>query len=198
MGLKIIVILLGIIDLALLAYVYYYYQQVYRKGLDKVDFLLVKIKEKMNKKESIPVEKSNVSFVKDNDSTTINVKEKIKFEDALASLNDEMKGYYQEIVNYALSFENTNTYQYNYDIRIRVGQRKTLAIISIKDNYLVIKFKMGSLKVSEELEPLQLKPIKVTVKKKEDVEEVKRQIEMAYSKQTGALNVSVEGDNNNE
>ena len=200
MGIKIIVILLGIIDLALLVYAYYYYHETYRKGLDKADFLLLKIKEKMNKKEIVEkiVEKKDVSFVKENDSTTINVKQKIKFEDALKELNDEQKGYYQEILDYALSFENTNTYQYSYDIRIRVGQRKTLAIITIKNDCLVVKFKMGSLKVSDDLEPLQLKPIKVTVKNSDDVIEVKKQIEMAYSKQTGALNVSVEGDKNND
>lgn len=120
----------------------------------------------------------------------IGVAEKEKFAVSFERLNVAQRKYYDEIVNYALDFENTNINNYDYDQRIRVGQRKTLALISIKQNTLVVKFKMGKLKVGNGLEPLKLKPIKITVRNDEDLENVKKQIETAYYKLTGVINVN--------
>lgn len=120
----------------------------------------------------------------------IGVAEKEKFAVSFERLNVAQRKYYDEIVNYALDFENTNINNYDYDQRIRVGQRKTLALISIKQDTLVVKFKMGKLKVGNGLEPLKLKPIKITVRSDEDLENVKKQIETAYYKLTGVINVN--------
>lgn len=195
MGIKLIVFFLAIIDLTLLVFLYHYYKEYYKKGLDKIETTINRLKDKIISNSEIG---EKIKIVKDVEQTTINVKEKIKFEDAFNNLSLEQKEFYNDIINFATSFENTNTYSYQYDKRIRVGQRKTLAIISIKKDCLVVKLKMGSLKVSDDLEPLQLKPVKIVIKTIDDVNEAKNQIAMAYSKQTGAINVSVKGDNNND
>ena len=195
MGIKLIVFFLGLVDLCLLVFLYHYYKEYYKKGLDKIEITINRLKDKIISNTQI---EEKVKIVKDNEQTTINVKEKIKFDDALKNLNEQQKSFYNNIVDYATSFKNTNIYPYQYDIRIRVGQRKTLAIISISKENLVVKLKMGSLKVSDDLEPLQLKPVKIVIKTIDDVNEAKKQIAMAYSKQTGALNVSVEGDKEND
>ena len=195
MGIKLIVFLLGIIDLSLLVFLYHYYKEFYKKGLDNIETTINRLRDKVISNNNI---EEKINIVKDSEQTTIKVKEKVKFEDAFNKLSEEQKNFYEEVVNYATSFENVNTFSYDYDKRIRVGQRKTLAIISIKNDCLVVKLKMGSLKVSEDLEPLQLKPVKIVIKTIEDVAEAKNQIAMAYSKQTGAINISVKGDSEDE
>ena len=54
-----------------------------------------------------------------------------------------------------------------------------------------VKVSLGKLKIKKGMEPLKLKTIKIVVKDDASLEEAKKQIELGYYKQSGAMTVGV-------
>ena len=119
------------------------------------------------------------------------VQEDIIFTEELEKLDDEHRKYYDAIISYALSLKDININVRKSYETITYGKGKIIGKIVIANGNLIVKFNFGKIKVSKEVEPLQLKTIKIEVRSEKEVEQVKKQIDIGYIKQSGQLKVEM-------
>ena len=119
------------------------------------------------------------------------VPEDIIFTEELEKLDDEHKKYYDAIVSYALSLKDVNVNVRKSYETLTYGKGKIIGKIVILNGTLIVKFNFGKIKVSKEVEPLLLKTIKIEVKSEKEVEQVKKQIDIGYIKQSGQLKIEM-------
>ena len=119
------------------------------------------------------------------------VSEDIIFTEELEKLDDEHKKYYDAIVSYALSLKDVNVNVRKSYETLTYGKGKIIGKIVVLNGTLIVKFNFGKIKVSKEVEPLLLKTIKIEVKSEKEVEQVKKQIDIGYIKQSGQLKVEM-------
>ena len=119
------------------------------------------------------------------------VQEDIIFTEELEKLDDEHRKYYDAIISYALSLKDININVRKSYETITYGKGKIIGKIVIANGNLIVKFNFGKIKVSKEIEPLQLKTIKIEVRSEKEVEQVKKQIDIGYIKQSGQLKVEM-------
>lgn len=126
------------------------------------------------------------------DSVIINsVTPQKDFEEELHALDATKKGYYDAILIYALKYPKVEASVRKYYQTISYGPRKTICRIQIKGGDVIVKVSLGKLKIKKGMEPLKLKTIKIVVKDDASLEEAKKQIELGYYKQSGAMTVGV-------
>lgn len=126
------------------------------------------------------------------DSVIINsVTPQKDFEEELHALDATKKGYYDAILTYALKYPKVEASVRKYYQTISYGPRKTICRIQIKGGDVIVKVSLGKLKIKKGMEPLKLKTIKIVVKDDASLEEAKKQIELGYYKQSGAMTVGV-------
>lgn len=113
------------------------------------------------------------------------------FEEELHALDATKKGYYDAILTYALKYPKVEASVRKYYQTISYGPRKTICRIQIKGGDVIVKVSLGKLKIKKGMEPLKLKTIKIVVKDDASLEEAKKQIELGYYKQSGAMTVGV-------
>lgn len=109
----------------------------------------------------------------------------------LHALDATKKGYYDAILTYALKYPKVEASVRKYYQTISYGPRKTICRIQIKGGDVIVKVSLGKLKIKKGMEPLKLKTIKIVVKDDASLEEAKKQIELGYYKQSGAMTVGV-------
>ena len=119
------------------------------------------------------------------------VPEDIIFTEELEKLDDEHKKYYDAIVSYALSLKDVNVNVRKSYETLTYGKGKIIGKIVVLNGTIIVKFNFGKIKVSKEVEPLLLKTIKIEVKSEKEVEQVKKQIDIGYIKQSGQLKVEM-------
>ena len=119
------------------------------------------------------------------------VPEDIIFTEELEKLDDEHKKYYDAIVSYALSLKDVNINVRKSYETLTYGKGKIIGKIVVLNGTLIVKFNFGKIKVSKEVEPLLLKTIKIEVKSVKEVEQVKKQIDIGYVKQSGQLKIEM-------
>ena len=119
------------------------------------------------------------------------VPEDIIFTEELEKLDDEHKKYYDAIVSYALSLKDVNINVRKSYETLTYGKGKIIGKIVVLNGTLIVKFNFGKIKVSKEVEPLLLKTIKIEVKSEKEVEQVKKQIDIGYIKQSGQLKIEM-------
>ena len=119
------------------------------------------------------------------------VPEDIIFTEELEKLDDEHKKYYDAIVSYALSLKDVNINVRKSYETLTYGKGKIIGKIVVLNGTIIVKFNFGKIKVSKEVEPLLLKTIKIEVKSEKEVEQVKKQIDIGYIKQSGQLKVEM-------
>ena len=122
------------------------------------------------------------------------VPEDIIFTEELEKLDDEHKKYYDAIVSYALSLKDVNVNVRKSYETLTYGKGKIIGKIVVLNGTLIVKFNFGKIKVSKEVEPLLLKTIKIEVKSKKEVEQVKKQIDIGYIKQSGQLKIEMRNE----
>ena len=122
------------------------------------------------------------------------VPEDIIFTEELEKLDDEHKKYYDAIVSYALSLKDVNVNVRKSYETLTYGKGKIIGKIVILNGTLIVKFNFGKIKVSKEVEPLLLKTIKIEVKSEKEVEQVKKQIDIGYIKQSGQLKIEMRNE----
>lgn len=126
------------------------------------------------------------------DSVIINsVTPQKDFEEELHALDATKKGYYDAILTYALKYPKVEASVRKYYQTISYGPRKTICRIQIKGGDVIVKVSLGKLKIKKGMEPLKLKTIKIVVKDDASLEEAKKQIELGYYKQSGAMTIGV-------
>lgn len=126
------------------------------------------------------------------DSVIINsVTPQKDFEEELHALDATKKEYYDAILTYALKYPKVEASVRKYYQTISYGPRKTICRIQIKGGDVIVKVSLGKLKIKKGMEPLKLKTIKIVVKDDASLEEAKKQIELGYYKQSGAMTVGV-------
>lgn len=119
------------------------------------------------------------------------VPEDIIFTEELEKLDDEHKKYYDAIVSYALSLKDVNINVRKSYETLTYGKGKIIGKIVVLNGTIIVKFNFGKIKVSKEVEPLLLKTIKIEVKSEKEVEQVKKQIDIGYIKQSGQLKIEM-------
>ena len=119
------------------------------------------------------------------------VPEDIIFTEELEKLDNEHKKYYDAIVSYALSLKDVNVNVRKSYETLTYGKGKIIGKIVVLNGTLIVKFNFGKIKVSKEVEPLLLKTIKIEVKSEKEVEQVKKQIDIGYIKQSGQLKIEM-------
>ena len=122
------------------------------------------------------------------------VPEDIIFTEELEKLDDEHKKYYDAIVSYALSLKDVNVNVRKSYETLTYGKGKIIGKIVVLNGTLIVKFNFGKIKVSKEVEPLLLKTIKIEVKSEKEVEQVKKQIDIRYIKQSGQLKIEMRNE----
>ena len=122
------------------------------------------------------------------------VQEDIIFTEELEKLDDEHKKYYDAIVSYALSLKDVNVNVRKSYETLTYGKGKIIGKIVVLNGTLIVKFNFGKIKVSKEVEPLLLKTIKIEVKSEKEVEQVKKQIDIGYIKQSGQLKIEMRNE----
>mgnify|MGYP007090375708 FL=1 len=122
------------------------------------------------------------------------VPEDIIFTEELEKLDDEHKKYYDAIVSYALSLKDVNVNVRKSYETLTYGKGKIIGKIVVLNGTLIVKFNFGKIKVSKEVEPLLLKTIKIEVKSEKEVEQVKKQIDIGYIKQSGQLKIEMRNE----
>ena len=122
------------------------------------------------------------------------VPEDIIFTEELEKLDDEHKKYYDAIVSYALSLKDVNVNVRKSYETLTYGKGKIIGKIVVLNGTLIVKFNFGKIKVSKEVEPLLLKTIKIEVKSEKEVEQVKKQIDIGYIKQSGQLKIEMKNE----
>ena len=122
------------------------------------------------------------------------VPEDIIFTEELEKLDDEHKKYYDAIVSYALSLKDVNINVRKSYETLTYGKGKIIGKIVVLNGTIIVKFNFGKIKVSKEVEPLLLKTIKIEVKSEKEVEQVKKQIDIGYIKQSGQLKIEMRNE----
>ena len=122
------------------------------------------------------------------------VSEDIIFTEELEKLDDEHKKYYDAIVSYALSLKDVNINVRKSYETLTYGKGKIIGKIVVLNGTIIVKFNFGKIKVSKEVEPLLLRTIKIEVKSEKEVEQVKKQIDIGYIKQSGQLKIEMRNE----
>ena len=122
------------------------------------------------------------------------VPEDIIFTEELEKLDNEHKKYYDAIVSYALSLKDVNVNVRKSYETLTYGKGKIIGKIVVLNGTIIVKFNFGKIKVSKEVEPLLLKTIKIEVKSEKEVEQVKKQIDIGYIKQSGQLKIEMRNE----
>lgn len=163
----------------------------YLKGQIEISRLDNEILELQKEERKAMLANSQVVNISE-DSVIINsVTPQKDFEEELHALDATKKGYYDAILTYALKYPKVEASVRKYYQTISYGPRKTICRIQIKDGDVIVKVSLGKLKIKKGMEPLKLKTIKIVVKDDASLEEAKKQIELGYYKQSGAMTVGV-------
>lgn len=163
----------------------------YLKGQIEISRLDNEILELQKEERKAMLANSQVVNISE-DSVIINsVTPQKDFEEELHALDATKKGYYDAILTYALKYPKVEASVRKYYQTISYGPRKTICRIQIKGGDVIVKVSLGKLKIKKGMEPLKLKTIKIVVKDDASLEEVKKQIELGYYKQSGAMTVGV-------
>ncbi len=163
----------------------------YLKGQIEISRLDNEILELQKEERKAMLANSQVVNISE-DSVIINsVTPQKDFEEELHALDATKKGYYDAILTYALKYPKVEAGVRKYYQTISYGPRKTICRIQIKGGDVIVKVSLGKLKIKKGMEPLKLKTIKIVVKDDASLEEAKKQIELGYYKQSGAMTVGV-------
>lgn len=163
----------------------------YLKGQIEISHLDNEILELQKEERKAMLANSQVVNISE-DSVIINsVTPQKDFEEELHALDATKKGYYDAILTYALKYPKVEASIRKYYQTISYGPRKTICRIQIKGGDVIVKVSLGKLKIKKGMEPLKLKTIKIVVKDDASLEEAKKQIELGYYKQSGAMTVGV-------
>lgn len=163
----------------------------YLKGQIEISRLDKEILELQKEERKAMLANSQVVNISE-DSVIINsVTPQKDFEEELHALDATKKGYYDAILTYALKYPKVEASVRKYYQTISYGPRKTICRIQIKGGDVIVKVSLGKLKIKKGMEPLKLKTIKIVVKDDASLEEAKKQIELGYCKQSGAMTVGV-------
>lgn len=163
----------------------------YLKGQIEISRLDNEILELQKEERKAMLANSQVVNISE-DSVIINsVTPQKDFEEELHALDATKKGYYDAILTYALKYPKVEASVRKYYQTISYGPRKTICRIQIKGGDVIVKFSLGKLKIKKGMEPLKLKTIKIVVKDDASLEEAKKQIELGYYKQSGAMTIGV-------
>lgn len=163
----------------------------YLKGQIEISHLDNEILELQKEERKAMLANSQVVNISE-DSVIINsVTPQKDFEEELHALDATKKGYYDAILTYALKYPKVEASVRKYYQTISYGPRKTICRIQIKGGDVIVKVSLGKLKIKKGMEPLKLKTIKIVVKDDASLEEAKKQIELGYYKQSGAMTVGV-------
>lgn len=163
----------------------------YLKGQIEISRLDNEILELQKEERKAMLANSQVVNISE-DSVIINsVTPQKDFEEELHVLDATKKGYYDAILTYALKYPKVEASVRKYYQTISYGPRKTICRIQIKGGDVIVKVSLGKLKIKKGMEPLKLKTIKIVVKDDASLEEAKKQIELGYYKQSGAMTVGV-------
>lgn len=163
----------------------------YLKGQIEISRLDNEILELQKEERKVMLANSQVVNISE-DSVIINsVTPQKDFEEELHALDATKKGYYDAILTYALKYPKVEASVRKYYQTISYGPRKTICRIQIKGGDVIVKVSLGKLKIKKGMEPLKLKTIKIVVKDDASLEEAKKQIELGYYKQSGAMTVGV-------
>lgn len=163
----------------------------YLKGQIEISRLDNEILELQKEERKAMLANSQVVNISE-DSVIINsVTPQKDFEEELHALDETKKGYYDAILTYALKYPKVEASVRKYYQTISYGPRKTICRIQIKGGDVIVKVSLGKLKIKKGMEPLKLKTIKIVVKDDASLEEAKKQIELGYYKQSGAMTVGV-------
>ena len=163
----------------------------YLKGQIEISRLDNEILELQKEERKAMIANSQVVNISE-DSVIINsVTPQKDFEEELHALDATKKGYYDAILTYALKYPKVEASVRKYYQTISYGPRKTICRIQIKGGDVIVKVSLGKLKIKKGMEPLKLKTIKIVVKDDASLEEAKKQIELGYYKQSGAMTVGV-------
>lgn len=163
----------------------------YLKGQIEISRLDNEILELQKEERKAMLANSQVVNISE-DSVIINsVTPQKDFEEELHALDATKKGYYDAILTYALKYPKVEASVRKYYQTISYGPRKTICRIQIKGGDVIVKVSLGKLKIKKGMEPLKLKTIKIVVKDDASLEEAKKQIELGYYKQSGAMTVDV-------
>lgn len=163
----------------------------YLKGQIEISRLDNEILELQKEERKAMLANSQVVNISE-DSVIINsVTPQKDFEEELHALDATKKGYYDAILTYALKYPKVEASVRKYYQTISYGSRKTICRIQIKGGDVIVKVSLGKLKIKKGMEPLKLKTIKIVVKDDASLEEAKKQIELGYYKQSGAMTVGV-------
>ena len=163
----------------------------YLKGQIEISRLDNEILELQKEERKAMLANSQVVNISE-DSVIINsVTPQKDFEEELHALDATKKGYYDAILTYALKYPKVEASVRKYYQTISYGPRKTICRIQIKGGEVIVKVSLGKLKIKKGMEPLKLKTIKIVVKDDASLEEAKKQIELGYYKQSGAMTVGV-------
>ena len=163
----------------------------YLKGQIEISRLDNEILELQKEERKAMLANSQVVNISE-DSVIINsVTPQKDFEEELHALDATKKGYYDAILTYALKYTKVEASVRKYYQTISYGPRKTICRIQIKGGDVIVKVSLGKLKIKKGMEPLKLKTIKIVVKDDASLEEAKKQIELGYYKQSGAMTVGV-------
>ena len=163
----------------------------YLKGQIEISRLDNEILELQKEERKAMLANSQVVNISE-DSVIINsVTPQKDFEEELHALDATKKGYYDAILTYALKYPKVEASIRKYYQTISYGPRKTICRIQIKSGDVIVKVSLGKLKIKKGMEPLKLKTIKIVVKDDASLEEAKKQIELGYYKQSGAMTVGV-------
>lgn len=118
-------------------------------------------------------------------------KEELKgFEEEVKELSEDKKKYLQELVDYASTLDNTNSFQRKNYLTLTYGQRKAICKLIAQSGNLYAKFDFGKLVYEKGMEPLKLKSIKINIVDEESVRKAKEQMNANYAKQSGAIKIS--------
>ena len=163
----------------------------YLKGQIEISRLDNEILELQKEERKAMLANSQVVNISE-DSVIINsVTPQKDFEEELHALDATKKGYYDAILTYALKYPKVEASVRKYYQTISYGPRKTICRIQIKGGDVIVKVSLCKLKIKKGMEPLKLKTIKIVVKDDASLEEAKKQIELGYYKQSGAMTVGV-------
>lgn len=163
----------------------------YLKGQIEISRLDNEILELQKEERKAMLANSQVVNISE-DSVIINsVTPQKDFEEELHALDATKKGYYDAILTYALKYPKVEASVRKYYQTISYGPRKTICRIQIKGGDVIVKVSLGKLKIKKGMEPLKLKTTKIVVKDDASLEEAKKQIELGYYKQSGAMTVGV-------
>lgn len=132
----------------------------------------------------------NLQVISSN-QVVLDKEEKKTFRELADGLNYDSLKYLMAIREYSKSFDRIEIFDRKYYQVISYGQRKSICQIHIKDGEVLVKINLGNIKVDKSLEPIKTKPIKILVNNDDALEEAKKQINLGFYKQSGAIQVSM-------